>query len=248
MEDLHALRIGMEFGEAIMSMIRPQQWLAQFDWESESVPLPESKAAAKALLNFVNRWLTSGPGFDPTQKFSQQDMHDLHRLREKFLQEFEREEEKLSVFIVTPKRLLDAKLLVDKPELAFDEKIRKHLPDQMLYDFSQAARCLAFEIPTACAFHVCRGTESLILRYYEKLSGNPWPYPKNKEWSAYIDHLKKHKAPERITTRLDEIRKMDRNAYIHPDVNVTLEEAPVLFDLCNGVIFYMGQELEGLTP
>jgi len=31
LEDLHALRIGMELGEAIMSMIRPQQWLAQFD-------------------------------------------------------------------------------------------------------------------------------------------------------------------------------------------------------------------------
>ncbi len=105
LEDLHALRIGMEFTEAMMSMIRPQQWLAQFDWELEGVPLPDSKVAAKALLNFVNKWLTAGPGFDPSQKFSQRDMHTLHNLREKFVQDFEREEANLGVYIVTPKGL-----------------------------------------------------------------------------------------------------------------------------------------------
>jgi len=41
---------------------------------------------------------------------------------------------------------------------------------------------------------------------------------------------------------------MDRNAYVHPDKTVSLDEAPLLFDLCAAVIFYMGQELGRLTP
>jgi hypothetical protein len=248
LEDLDHLRIGMEFSEAMMEMIRPQQWLAQFEWEAQDIALPETKAVAKELLNFVSHWLTSGPAFIAKLPFSQQDMHTMQRWKQKFLEEFEREEANLSVFIVTPKRLLDVKLLVDKPEMAFEEKMRKYVPAQTLHDFAQAARCLAFEIPTACAFHVCRGTEALILHYYEKLAGKPWPYPKTKDWYNYIDHLKNHHAPEKITMRLDEIRKFDRNAYIHPDINVSLEEAPVLFNLCDGVILYMVQEVARLTP
>jgi hypothetical protein len=237
----------MEFSEAVMSMIRPQQWLAKFDWECKDVPLPATRDAANALLNFLNKWLLAGPEFDISHKFSQQDMHALHALRELFVEAFEREEVNLGVFIVTPKGLYDTKLLLENPEMEFPEKIRPLLPQQMLEDFKQAARCLAFEIPTACAFHVCRGTEALILEYYKRLSGHSWK-EKRKDWGIYVDHLIKNGAPEKITTRLREIAKMDRNAYIHPDINVTLDEAPQLFKLCAAVIFYMGQELERLAP
>jgi transposase-like protein len=114
-------------------------------------------------------------------------------------------------------------------------------------DFKQAARCLAFEIPTACAFHVCRGTEALIIQYCECLIGQQWT-EKRKDWGRYIEVLVEKNAPDKITSRLREIAKMDRNAYVHPDVTVTIDEAPLLFDLCAAVIFYMGQELERLTP
>ncbi len=51
------------------------------------------------------------------------------------------------------------------------------------------------------------------------------------------------KAPKRIADRLDEIREFDRNSYIHPDVDVTPEEAPILFELCTAVIFWMAKEM-----
>ena len=77
-------------------------------------------------------------------------------------------------------------------------------------------------------------------------SRKEWPFPKNKNWDAYITHLDKEGAPKTITTRLNEIRDMDRNAYAHPDKTVTLDEAPILFRLCTGVTFYMCQEMEKL--
>jgi len=83
--------------------------------------------------------------------------------------------------------------------------------------------------------------------YYELLARHPWPY-KKRDWKIYIEQLGKEKAPKQITNRLEEIRALDRNAYIHPDVNITLEEAPILFELCTGVVFLMGQEMGKLTP
>ncbi len=243
LEDLNDLRIGMEYADIILSLIRPLQWLIQLSVQLQGVPMPDTRKSVEALLNFVNIWLapTSG-GTDLTQTFTQSDMMRMHERRDKFLADFEREEARLGVFIVTSKGLYDTTLLLEKPEEAFEEKIRGLLPPQMLYDFKQAARCLAFEIPTACAFHVCRGTESLMLAYYEFLAKHAWAF-KKKDWGIYIEQLGKEGAPKSVTERLDEIRKLNRNAYIHPEINVSLDEAPNLFGLCQGVIFQMAREM-----
>jgi len=66
---------------------------------------------------------------------------------------------------------------------------------------------------------------------------------KKKDWKIYIEQLVVEKAPKRITDRLDEIREFDRNSYIHPEVDVTLEEAPILFELCTAVVFWMAKEI-----
>jgi len=174
-------------------------------------------------------------------------MQKLLGARQSFEAHFDEEHKRIAVFTVLPKGIYDMSALIETPEQKFPEKIRAMLPEQMLYDLKQAARCLAFEIPTACAFHICRGTEAVMFGYYELLARHPWPY-KKRDWKIYIEQLGKEKAPKQITNRLEEIRALDRNAYIHPDVNITLEEAPILFELCTGVVFLMGQEMGKLTP
>ena len=106
---------------------------------------------------------------------------------------------------------------------------------------------LAFDIPTACAFHICRATESLILKYYEALSGHGWTF-KKRDWKIYVEQLVKENAPRHITDRLDEIRELDRNAYTHPDRDVTVEEAPIQFELCTSVMFQMADEISRKMP
>ena len=81
--------------------------------------------------------------------------------------------------------------------------------------------------------------------YHELLTKAPWPH-KKRDWKIYVEQLGVAGAPKAITRRLEEIREFDRNPYIHPDDNVSLEEAPVLFELCTGVIFLMAQEMEKL--
>jgi hypothetical protein len=138
-------------------------------------------------------------------------------------------------------------MLLESAEQKFPQNLLNVLPQRTTDDLKEAGRCLAFERPTACAFHICRATEALILAYYEALTGTPWPRSQ-KDWGKYNDELIRLNAPSRITTRLDEIRKMDRNAYAHPDLTVPRDEAPIVFELCTGVMFLMAKEIEALRP
>jgi hypothetical protein len=158
----------------------------------------------------------------------------------------ERECKNLSVFTVTRKGIYDTRALIESPEDKFPEKLHSIFPTQMLYDLKQAGRCLAFDIPTACAFHIFRATEALMLAYYALLAKHDWNF-KKKDWKIYIEQLIIEKAPVQITDRLEEIRLKDRNPYIHPDQNVTLDEAPLLFELCTGVLHSMAQEMSRLV-
>jgi hypothetical protein len=81
-----------------------------------------------------------------------------------------------------------------------------------------------------------------MLTYYERLAKQPWRYPK-RDWGQYNEQLISLRAPASITTRVDEIRKMNRNPYAHPDLTVPLDEAPIIYNLCTGVIFYMAKEM-----
>ncbi len=81
-----------------------------------------------------------------------------------------------------------------------------------------------------------------MLSYYAHLSGHQW-HISSKTWKRYIEELVKEKALPKITNRLEEIRATDRNAYTHPDINVLLEEAQILYTLCAGVNYYMAEEM-----
>jgi hypothetical protein len=137
--------------------------------------------------------------------------------------------------------------LIEKPENKFPSSVRGVFSDLMLYDLGQAGRCLAFEVPTAVAFHVFRATEAMMLRYYEILAKQPWPHNQH-DWGRYIVELNRLPGINRdVTMRLEEIRKFERNPSIHPDAVVSVERAPVLFELCSGVIYTMAEEVHKLT-
>jgi len=238
------ISIGMDVGALILELSGPKPWLEEFIKETEplDLALKNTRAAAQKLLNKIYDIMEDIPR-DWERKMNQGEMLSLHDLKHKFLTEFEHDHRNLDVFAVTPKGIYSTRQLIENAENSFSEKVRSVLPPQSIADLRAAGKCLAFEIPTACAFHVCRATEALMLKYYEVLVGHSWTF-KKKDWKIYVEQLSVEKAPKSITNRLDEIREMDRNAYIHPDINVTLEEAPILFELCKGVIFQMAQEIQ----
>lgn len=238
---------GMKGVDLFPWLIDPNNCLLAFLSSTEDMPLKDARREAEYIRKWVSEMFRSIQ-LDPTREINQEEASMYWHKRQEFEHAFEREYRNLDVFTVMKKGIYDTRALFERPEEKFPSNIRAVLPKQMVYDLKQAGKCLAFEIPTACAFHICRGTEALILDYYAVLAGHPYPSSFPKNWKRYAEELVKLKAPKRLTDRLDEIRDTDRNPYTHPEQNVTLEEAPLLFELCTGVIFLIAQEMSRNTP
>lgn len=224
-------------------------WLVSFLEQTKEVSsqLRRSRACVEQILTAVNAICDSPDVQTVGALVSQVESDSIFWAYKNFEDSFTEESRKLQVFMVTPKGTRHTEILLESPEADFTEAQRKVLPPQFVADLRQAARCLVFEVPTACAFHTCRATESLILAYYGLLAKHPWNKAK-KDWKIYIEQLIVEGAPKKITTRLDEIREMDRNSYAHPETNVSIEEAPILYGLCSFVNFYMAEEIVKLKP
>jgi hypothetical protein len=244
---IQVAHIGQEWDELFLFSTLAKECLGAFLEETAvyGEALQDSRASAQGLLDQMNV-LFALPQHDWKRPITQAEYIALSNGKDEFEKNFEREHKNIDVFTVTPKGIYNTRLLMEHPERQFPDKSRAILPAQMVYDLKQAGRCLAFDIPTACAFHVCRGTEALMLAYYGLLARHPWSF-KKKDWKIYIEQLIVSHAPAKITNRLEEIRLLDRNAYIHPDMNVSLEEAQVLFGLCAGVNSYMAEEVVKLS-
>jgi transposase-like protein len=83
----------------------------------------------------------------------------------------------------------------------------------------EAAKCLAFEIPTAAAFHIFRCAESILRRYYEAVVGK-LPKRQMRNWGSYIRYLKECGADVRVITILEQIQDLHRNPVIHPETRM----------------------------
>jgi hypothetical protein len=156
----------------------------------------------------------------------------IQRLRETM----EAELKGLNAYTISPKRLDIDKLLSNIPSL-FAPDTFDSLTAVAQYDLSEAGRCIAFERPTAAAFHLMRATEEVLRRYYcyfvkrDRMSPMLW-YP-------MVQALQKHrraKTNDVLHRNLDNIRLSFRNPTQHPDKVYDIQEAQDLFGLCVDVI------------
>lgn len=232
--------------EAVRLLNAPDLWLKDFLTEIEGMEMPDSRDSATKLRVIIGglfgalaATLHTNPKDAPVESTT---IARFNAELKRFEEAFTRECRHLDVFAVTPKGLYNTRALIERAETKFPPNLVKVMPEKTIHDLQEAGRSLAFNLPTACAFHICRATEALMLAYYEALTGNAWPFPR-RVWATYNDQLRISGAPAAITDRLNEIRS-DRNSYAHPEITVSLDEAPVVFELCTGVIFLMAREIE----
>lgn len=163
-------------------------------------------------------------------------MRDIRLTLEAELQGFD-------AYVVTPKSLDTNKLLSDVPAL-FAPDVFDVLPDLARYDFKEAARCIAFELPTAAAFHTLRGTEGVLRAYYRAFVRTKRISPLM--WGPVVADLRKRAATRGQSTllnNLDNIRVSFRNPTQHPELVYSISEAQDLWSLCVEVINRMTKYL-----
>lgn len=139
------------------------------------------------------------------------------------------------VYTLTEKRFELNKLL-NNTERLFGKTVFDEIPSIAKYDFKEAGKCIAFARSTAAAFHLLRGTESVLRKFYCGFVKNRRVKPLL--WGNMIKHLRQRrkKLPPALLNNLDNIRDSFRNPTNHPDLIYNIEEAQDLFGLCIEVV------------
>lgn len=134
-------------------------------------------------------------------------------------------------FIASDKRYTVEKLLEDIGSL-FGDGVFARLPDLAKFDFEEGGKSLAYELPTAAAFHILRGTEATLRDFYcHTVKRNRITEPRM--WAGIVRDLrsKKNAPPELLLDNLDSLRSNFRNPTQHPEKTYDLDEAQDLLAL-----------------
>lgn len=121
-----------------------------------------------------------------------------------------------NVYVVGKKGGFDLRELTENGLSVFPEHLGTKVPEAIT-DAVQAARCIAFELPTAAAFHMHLVLERVMRSYYDTVTGNK-PRPDSRNIRSYIDAMKAHQVGDkRIFAALADIARFHRNPVLHPD-------------------------------
>ncbi len=149
-------------------------------------------------------------------------------------------------YILTPKRF-DLSNLLNKQKLLFGKNVPSHLSFQAKNDVVLGFRCIAFELPTAAAFHLLRATEEMIRQLYFKVIR--YHRIKNPMWYGMVDALrkrKKNKPKAELLDHLDAIRKNYRNPTQHPDKFYDIDEVQDMASMCISALNMIVSEIKKL--
>lgn len=200
--------------------------------------LQVTKRAAWKLPVF----LTKLEGKDPDATLTGDEAETLQELAYEIRNTLEAEIKGIEAYIVTPKQL-DVKRLIDDPGSLLAPKVFEKLPSIAQYDLAEAAKCIAFERPTAAAFHILRGTEDVLRDFYKTLV-------KQKRvdfmWGPMVIDLKKRKKADKhheLLAHLDHIRLAFRNPTQHPEAIYDIHEVQDLWGVCVDAINRMAKVL-----
>lgn len=132
--------------------------------------------------------------------------------------------------------------LLTKPAMMFSSGVLARLPLIARQDISSGFQCLAFDQPTATAFHLLRASEAVLKAYYfvmvrRKRLETPM-------WGNMLDALAKRRNPDnKLLDRLRYIKDSFRNPTNHPEATYSLHEAQDLIGICIDVINRMATTL-----
>jgi len=175
------------------------------------------------LVENIDRNLTRAEVFTITHAYSQFKIALLAEL------------EIVTAYFVSQKGGYNTVSLLENANQLFPPDLGLKVPEA-LFDIAEAAKCLAFERPTACGFHLFRATESVLRRYYSEVTGGK-AEPKVRSIGVYLNALKQcEKGDSKILAALKPMADLHRNPLIHPDAVLSLDEALSIHGIARSVI------------
>lgn len=216
---------------------------------------PAGEALREAIRSPVREWFSAWETDSdtgeitevPSRKFSATEAEIIASKAKEFETVFLAEFQTLDIYAVSQIGIYSTPTLIEHAEHAVPESLRSKLPKRAIEDVQEAGRCLAFQLPTACGFHIIRATEVVLHEYYLVIV-EPESEDTLANWGAYIKELKDVNAnndTKKVTAILQQIKDLHRNPIMHPEVVLSPDDAGVLFSTAISVIVTMAQGLSG---
>ena len=132
-------------------------------------------------------------------------------------------------------------------ENLFPSDLASKVPEA-IFDAKEAGKCLAYEVPTACGFHVFRVAESVLRKYYSHVTGGT-AAPKVRSLGVYVAALKQmKKGDDKILAALKQMTDLHRNPLIHPETVLTVDESIAIIGIARSAITAMLADLPVVPP
>lgn len=208
------------------------------------ISVRQSRENADALLTMLNQQSERTSKADQaTTEFGMYEAYRLENALRDFQTVLNAEFRLTPLFLITPKRGYDISALVYRGNSLFPDSLAAKAPTAT-EDLILGARCLAFELWTASAFHLNRANEAVLRKYWDaKRPGKP--HPGNMTISDYLRALgKSRKGSPRVKAALRDVKNLYRNPVLHPEIQVkNMDEAFAIMNAIHTAIVQMLDEI-----
>lgn len=237
---LRFLRHGETIGEARSPLFDARAWLVSLgqDVTFGTSGARNTKAAIPALLNSIDALLGLDDGAELTFADYVALLNQLGTFEVLMLSDFSLAD----AYYVLEKEPYSTLSLVTKGWSLFPSDLVLKVPEAVA-DMQEAGKCIAFEVPTAAAFHVHRATETVLRRYWEIVTGNR-PKPKTRSIGVFLRGLRDLGCGDsKVIAALSQMNELHRNPTIHPEDFLEMSEAIGLVGIANSVVAAMLKEI-----
>ena len=152
-----------------------------------------------------------------------------------------------NIYLATQKGGFDMYSLLVSGEVLFPADLGIKVPEAVI-DAREAAKALAYEVSTACGFHIFRVVQFVLRKYYSYVT-NGMVQPKVRNIAVYIHAMRQtKKGDEKILASLKQMSDLHRNPLIHPEVVLTCDEAISVIGMARSVVTAMLAVLPAQPP
>lgn len=149
------------------------------------------------------------------------------------------------MYYVTPKHNMDMPSMITDGHLAFPPELATKVPEA-IPDAQQAAKCIAFDLPTAAGFHLHRTNEAVLRRYFDHVAGAQ-NRPESRNMGDYLKIMNDLKVGDKkVKAALRDLKDLHRNPLMHPEDHIAdTSDAVALMGNVNAAMTLM---LKALPP
>lgn len=240
-DGLDKLVVGSTVMDNIVPLLSAQGTLEQlFDQSFYREHVRASRTPGGVLHDKLSQILNSDNWAE--KKLDEYELGTLRTLKSTFKTVFLADLSTMPIYIVAAKDTFDINLLIEAGIRLFPPQIITKAPE-VAKDASEVGRALAYELPTACGFHIFRVTESIVRRYWDIVSEGK-TRPKLQTLGSFAAEMEKQSVGDsKVTEALKQMTKLHRNPLIHPEVILSVEEAIGIIGMARSVIAMMLQSL-----